>query len=131
MNTTFEAEALSRALVPVPSQERIVRKGFWDKVRRTLGKVPFLDRAVAAYFAAIDPATPTHAKGILFAALAYFVIPADLVPDIIAGLGFSDDGAVMLMAIQAIAPHVREEHVERARHALDSEGVQEAAPPGA
>lgn len=117
---------ISHALVPVAGQEGMVRRRFWEKVRRTLGRVPFLDRAVAAYFAALDPATPRHAKATLFAALAYFVMPVDLVPDFLAGLGFTDDGAVLLMAIQTLAPYVTERHIERARAALARE--QQGAP---
>lgn len=114
----IDADALSRALVPAPQHERIVRRGFWRKVRRTLAKVPFLDRAIAAYFAAIDPATPAQAKAILFAALAYFVLPIDLVPDVLASIGFTDDLAVLLLALQAIAPHITEEHRTRAQATL-------------
>jgi uncharacterized membrane protein YkvA (DUF1232 family) len=114
----MDAESLSRALVPLPQQERIVRRGFWRKVRRTVAKAPFLDRAVAAYYAAVDPATPVRAKAIIYAALAYFVMPADLVPDVIATLGFTDDGAVLLLALQAIAPYITDDHSEQAREAL-------------
>jgi uncharacterized membrane protein YkvA (DUF1232 family) len=109
---------LSRALVPAAEHEDLVEGGFWDKVRRTLGRVPFLEHAVAAYFAAVDPATPVRVKATLFAALAYFILPVDLVPDVVAGLGFTDDGAVLFLALQAIAPHLTEAHRERARAAL-------------
>jgi uncharacterized membrane protein YkvA (DUF1232 family) len=124
-----DAETLSRALVPLPQQEKVVRDGFWRKVKRTLAKAPFLDRAVAAYFAAVDPATPLRVRATIYAALAYFVMPADLVPDIIATLGFTDDGAVLLIALQTIAPYITETHTERARDALQrlAENGQDAA----
>jgi uncharacterized membrane protein YkvA (DUF1232 family) len=112
---------LSRALVPHPGQEQYVRRRFWQKVRRTLGRVPFIEQAVAAYYAAMDPATPKRAKAVLIAALAYFVVPADLIPDVLAGLGFSDDATVLMMAVTALAPHIKNEHVERAREALTAE----------
>ncbi|MBK8176741.1 MAG: DUF1232 domain-containing protein [Rhodospirillales bacterium] len=118
----METPDLSQALVPVAGQESYVRRRFWGKLRRTLGRMPFADRAVAAYYAALDPATPKHAKAVLLAALAYFIMPADLIPDIIAGLGFSDDAAVLLMALQTLSAHVTPEHVARAREALDAEG---------
>ena len=44
-----------------PEAQR-VRRGFWDKVRRTVGIVPFLEEAIAAFYAAIDPATPRWVK---------------------------------------------------------------------
>ena len=60
-------------------------------------------------------------KATLFAALAYFVLPADLIPDFVAGLGFTDDSAVLLMALQALAPYVTDAHIARARAALERE----------
>jgi uncharacterized membrane protein YkvA (DUF1232 family) len=116
---------LSRALVVRPGQERYVKRKFWDKVRRTLGKVPFLDHAVAGYYAAVDPATPRHAKATLFAALAYFVLPADVIPDFLAGLGFTDDGAVLMMALQALAPYVTRAHLEKAKATLAAEAARQ------
>ena len=107
--------AISRALVPVRGQESFVRRSFWRKVRRNLDRVPFLDRAIAAYFAAVDPRTPAYAKAVLFAALAYFVIPTDLIPDFISGAGFTDDLSVLLAVLQTFAPHVGEHHHELAR----------------
>ena len=116
--TTMETMALSRALTPAPGQERLVRNRFWDKVPDTLGRVPFLDRAVAAYYAAVDPATPAHVKAVLFAALAYFVMPADMIPDFIAGLGYGDDAAVLLAVVRTLSSHIGEAHVARARDFL-------------
>ncbi len=115
----MESVDASRALVPVAGQEETVRRRFWAKVRRTLGRVPFLDQAVAAFYAAIDPATPRHAKAVLFAALAYFVAPLDLVPDVIPVGGFADDLAVLVAALQAIGPHITAAHLARARAALE------------
>ncbi len=112
----------SRALVPLPGQERVVKRRFWEKVKKTLGKVPFLDQAIAAYYAANDPTTPRAAKAVLMAALAYFILPADFVPDLLAGIGFTDDATVLMLAIQALAPHIKDDHVEEARRFLRGAG---------
>lgn len=109
------------ALVPLAGQEDVVHDRFWDKIRRTLGKVPFTDRAIAAYYAAVDPATPLRVKGILFAALAYFIMPADLIPDVLAGVGFVDDATVLLTVLQSLSPYITERHVAQARAYLDKE----------
>lgn len=93
---------------------------FWSKVRRLTGKVPFLDEVVAVWFCARDPATPKRVKAILLGTVAYFVLPFDLVPDLLAGLGYSDDLAVLLAAIRAVHPHVSDDHRARAREALAS-----------
>lgn len=97
----------------------VVKKGFWRKVRMTLGKAPFMEDAVAAYFCAIDRWTPASARAILMSAIAYFVVPTDAVPDFIAGLGFTDDAAVLMMAISAIRGHLKPEHWSRARRVLE------------
>ena len=65
-----------------------LRRDFWPKLKRNLARIPFAEDAIAAYFCALDPATPTRSKAILLGALAYFVMPADLVPDFLIGLGF-------------------------------------------
>ena len=95
-----------------------VEKGFWTKVRRTLGRVPFLEEAVAAYYCAIDSETPIQVKAVLMGALAYFVLPADMIPDIIAWLGFIDDAAVLTMAIRSVEPHIKERHRRQARETI-------------
>lgn len=102
----------------IARNERIVRDGFWKKLLRLAGKVPFADDAAAAYFCAVDPATPTRVKAILLGALAYFVLPVDAIPDFVAGLGFTDDAAVLAMALGLVARHVTPEHRARGRAAL-------------
>ena len=108
-----------------------VEKGFWAKVRRTLGRVPFLEEAVAAYYCAIDPQTPVQVKAILMAALAYFVLPADTIPDFIAWLGFADDAAVLALAIRSVEPHIKEHHRHRARATLAGDPIARPKDSGA
>lgn len=96
-----------------------VERGFWRKIRRHGRRVPFLADALAAYFCAVDPKTPIQVKAVLMAALAYFVLPADLVPDIVAWLGFTDDAAVFYAALRTIAPHVTDGHRRRAQGVID------------
>ena len=95
--------------------EASVRGGFWRKVRRTIGKVPFLDEALAAYYCAADSQTPAYVKAILFGALAYFVIPTDMIPDFIAGFGYGDDATVLLTAIATVRKHISGAHRDAAQ----------------
>ena len=99
--------------------ERIVDRDFWKKLRGLAGKVPFAEDAAAAYFCATDPATPSKVKATLFAALAYFVMPFDLIPDFIAVIGFTDDAAVIALALSVVAGSIRPEHRARARATLN------------
>lgn len=93
----------------------IVEEGFWPKFRRLAGRLPFAEDLLAAYYAATDPASPRSVRVTLFGALAYFVIPTDMLPDFIAGIGFTDDAAVLAAAVRAISEHIRPDHRERAR----------------
>ena len=99
-------------------QER-VRSGFWRKVKRYAGKVPFLDEALASYYCATDPKTPLQAKAILMGALAYFVVPVDMMPDFVAWLGFTDDAAVFYAALRTVNAHIKDHHRIRARGWLE------------
>jgi uncharacterized membrane protein YkvA (DUF1232 family) len=121
-----------RDLVPIDPKRYArdkarVERGFWRKVRWTLGHVPFVEEAVAAYYCALDPRTPVQVKAVLLAALAYFVVPADMIPDFIAGVGFTDDAAVLAAAIGIVAPAITERHRDKARHALRPEGPDREA----
>ena len=100
--------------------EARVRQGFWRKLAGHAGKVPFLDEALAGYYCAIDRHTPLAAKAVLMAALAYFVLPGDLIPDLIPALGFTDDAAVIYAALRAVGSQITGEHREKARAVLAS-----------
>lgn len=95
------------------------RKGFMPKLFRVAGRVPFADDLAAAYYAAIDPLTPRKAKAVLFAALGYFVVPTDWVPDFVIGFGFADDATVLATALSIVGAQVRERHRKSARRLLD------------
>ena len=96
-----------------------VERGFWKKLLRVAGHIPFAEDLAAAYFCAVDPLTPGRVKGVLIAALAYFVIPTDAIPDFIAGFGFTDDAAVLATAIGLVSGHIKPRHHQRARSVLD------------
>ena len=93
-------------------------QGLVPKLLRVAGRVPFADDLAAAYFAAIDPKTPLKAKAVLFGAAAYFVTPIDMLPDFIAGFGFTDDATVLATAIGVVGMHIHERHRAAARHLL-------------
>jgi uncharacterized membrane protein YkvA (DUF1232 family) len=99
-------------------QARVERK-FWDKLRKYIRHVPFVDDLIAAYYCAMDASTPLHVKAVLFGALAYFIMPIDLIPDVIAWVGFTDDAAVLYAALRTIAPHIKDRHRAQAKVAID------------
>jgi len=108
--------------------EEKVREGFWPKLRRHAAKLPFVEDLLAAYYCAMDTATPGYVRGILLGALAYFILPLDVVPDVIAGLGYTDDASVLAAALAAVRGHFKPEHREKARRAL-TDGLASPPPP--
>jgi uncharacterized membrane protein YkvA (DUF1232 family) len=115
-------EALDPARALVPSVQKVnevrVTRGFWPKIRRTASRIPFADQALSVWYAARDPETPTTAKGIMFGALAYFVLPVDAIPDVFAGIGFTDDAAVIAALLATLGSNIKRRHRDEAREAL-------------
>jgi len=111
---------------PTDGHEERVRARFWKTVRKAVAAIPFIDEVIAAYYCAFDPETPTSVRATLLAALAYFVLPFDLVPDFLLGMGFVDDASILLAAITAVQQHIGDRHREAARVALDRLAAENA-----
>ncbi len=107
------------------ADEELARPGFWRKLRRVMGRIPFAEELVAAYYCATDRQTPTYVRGVLMGAIGYFIVPTDMIPDFIATLGFTDDAAVLGLAIASVSRHIKPEHENKARAFFEAE----AAPP--
>ena len=108
------------------NQEKMVREGLWTKLRRAIGSIDFTREAVAAWYCARDPATPARVKAILIGALAYFILPTDVIPDVLIGLGFTDDAAVFWAAWQAVSSHITEDHRQQADIALERQDIEKS-----
>lgn len=112
----------NKALVPsvVKINEMRVARGFWPKIQRTAARIPFADQALAAWYAARDPQTPLSAKGMIFAGLAYFVMPIDAIPDVFAGIGYTDDAAVIAAVLALVSANIKPRHKALAADAVKS-----------
>jgi len=113
--------ALSRALVPAVMKlnEQRVKAGFWPKIRRVAASLPFAKEVLAVWYCAQDDDTPLAAKGMMLAALAYFVLPTDAVPDFIAGLGYTDDAAVFAALLSIVGKNLKPRHREAASRVVE------------
>ena len=113
--TWAEAEALAQRLA---EDEQTLKRRFWQKLRALAARLPFAEDLVAAHYCAFDRQTPLHVKAALIGALAYFVLPADVVPDVLPVIGYTDDAAMLAGAIKLVASHISPDHREAARQKL-------------
>ena len=98
--------------------EANVLANFWRKLGSFAARIPFAEDLLTVYYCALDRSTPTYVRIALFAALAYFIDPFDVVPDMLPIIGLSDDAAVLAGAIKLVWDNIKPEHRDAARDAL-------------
>jgi uncharacterized membrane protein YkvA (DUF1232 family) len=90
------------------------------KLWRTLCKVALvasrksLLTALILFYCLQDRDTPGWAKGVIVGALGYLILPLDLVPDLLPGVGYSDDWGALVAALATVAAYVKDEHKSKA-----------------
>jgi uncharacterized membrane protein YkvA (DUF1232 family) len=97
---------------------RKLQRNFWLKLQRLAATLPFAEDLLAAHYCAFDRQTPFHVKAVLLGAIAYFVLPTDLIPDYIPVIGYVDDAAVLAGAVKIVSSHIKPEHREAAQRTL-------------
>ena len=86
---------------------------FWRKLRRVFKRLgaKAVYYALILYYAMQNPQISKKDKGIIIGALGYFLLPFDLMPDFLPGVGYTDDIAALAFAIykvwNCITPVVR------------------------
>ena len=90
---------------------------FWAKLKKfalTAGR-EVVEKALILYYTAQNPNVPSWAKGVVIGALTYFISPVDAIPDILVGIGFTDDLGVLLAAIATVSVYINTETKEQAK----------------
>ena len=101
-----------------PNGDDTLRRDFWCKVKCVAARIPFAEELLAAYYCAFDKDTPLSVKATLVAAIAYFILPVDAIPDVLPVIGFTDDAAVLAAAVKLVADNIRPAHREAARSVM-------------
>ena len=114
--------------IPTERQQKRTKRKLIPKLLRVAGRIPFADDLASAYYCAVDAETPIKVKMVLFAALGYFVLPVDAVPDVVTGLGFTDDATVLATALGIVGAHINESHRIAARRLLGLPATTAAQP---
>ena len=92
--------------------EKARRSGFESERRELTDFVDLLRAWVRGEYADIAPGS----KILVVAALLYFVAPLDLVPDVLLGLGFADDFAVLAYVYGIVHKEIDDFREWRAQH---------------
>jgi uncharacterized membrane protein YkvA (DUF1232 family) len=116
-SSRFTAEEMAAIRKSLRDEARFGAE-FWGRLKRVAKRIPFTEDLLAAWFCARDPATPRRVRLTLLAAIGYFVLPLDALPDIMPFLGFTDDAAVIAAVIAAVASSITPAHREKARQAM-------------
>lgn len=98
---------------------------FWKKCRgaaSAAGK-EVLEKALWLYFAMQKEDCPAWAKAAIIGALAYFIFPADAIPDIVPVAGYTDDLSVLAGAVATVASQIDREVKRKATVKLGDWGL--------
>lgn len=93
---------------------------FLSKVKLNFKKagVKVIYKALILYHVLKHDITPTLDKALIIGALGYFILPFDVIPDFIIGLGYTDDLAVLLGAIDKVSINITDSIKEKAKSDL-------------
>jgi uncharacterized membrane protein YkvA (DUF1232 family) len=116
-HSRFSAEEMAEIRRSLRDEARFGSE-FLGRLKRVAKRIPFAEDLLAAWICTRDPATPRRVRLTLLAALGYFVLPLDAIPDILPFIGFTDDAAVIAAALAAVAGSITPEHREKAKRTL-------------
>ena len=105
-----------------PQYERHYNEdGFWRKVRHVASQVgaKVLYPALQLYYLLQSKDVPVKAKTLIIGALGYLILPADLIPDFIPAMGFTDDLTAIMVVLRALSKYITPEINERAKAQTD------------
>jgi uncharacterized membrane protein YkvA (DUF1232 family) len=93
-------------------------------LQEKLGRVARLAGEKLLYYVLVlyhvlnDELTPSMDKLVIVGALGYFILPIDVIPDFIIGLGYTDDMAVLMAAYSRISKSITPEVEMKAKYDL-------------
>ena len=90
--------------------------GLWRKLHRyalTAGR-EVIEKVLWLYYAAQSERTPAWAKSVVYGALVYFVLPIDAIPDLVPGVGYTDDLGALTAAVATVVSFIDDDVKRRA-----------------
>ena len=92
-------------------------KGLFDKIAGCVKKVGvhLIYKALQLFYVAQNPNVPMRIRAAVIAPLGYFISPIDFFPDLMPFVGFSDDTAVIALAIVMAHAYINDEIRQKAK----------------
>jgi hypothetical protein len=89
----------------------------WEKIRKNIAKigVKVIYQALLLFYVEQSPNCPAKVKAGIIGALGYLISPLDLVPDIMMGIGYTDDAAMIAAALAIAQVYITDEIRAQAR----------------
>lgn len=93
---------------------------FWTKVKKYAQNVGIegLRYALYLWYTLDLPSVPAKTKAVIYGALGYFILPVDLIPDVVPVLGYSDDIAALAAAVAVASFHINQDVRDKAEMKL-------------
>ncbi|MDR6225263.1 YkvA family protein [Desmospora profundinema] len=91
----------NQAVTPL-GRKRIL-DGFNRKVKRVGGIGQVVEKLKVLYYYFRDPETSRWKKALAGAALLYFIMPIDVIPDYLPVVGYVDDGAAVVIVWRVLS----------------------------
>ncbi len=102
------------------SEKYYSNEKFWDKLKKVAKKAgaSVVYAVLLLYYTLQKPEVPKKTKAIIIGALGYFILPVDLLPDMMLGVGFTDDLGALGIALIQVAMYIDEDIKSKARTKL-------------
>ena len=84
-----------------------VEENLWAKLEKDGKKISFARDIVALYNFMKDPIVRWHRKAIVVAALIYFIVPLDTIPDLTPFFGYLDDLGVISALLKYLGSELK------------------------
>ncbi|CAM5410360.1 hypothetical protein C2I17_16390 [Niallia circulans] len=92
-------------------------KKFWSKIAKFGKKAgsSVVYAVLLLYYTLQKPNVPKKVKATIIGALGYFILPLDLLPDFLVGIGYTDDLGALGLALFQVAMYIDDDIKSKAR----------------
>ena len=98
-------------------QDNYSEDGLWTKIKKYATKIGLdvVYKALQLFYVARSPECPAKVKAGIYGALGYLIAPIDFIPDIMPGVGYTDDAAAIALALVLAQAYITDDIKRQAR----------------